>query len=120
MTEIAPLRAKHNSRIYKDYEDCLMNAICISRLLTLENQIKLRHAISVCDSLDEEAEKKFRLVTTLLNTLWDIPEAVNKGFHVYLREQQEYNRLMLGYHKKNCESHCNICSFLKERVDFLC
>ena len=44
----------------------------------------LNRTISICDSLDDESDKIFRLRNALNDCLWDIPEAVEDGFTQFI------------------------------------
>ena len=68
-------------------------------------------AINVCDSLQNDKDKIFRLYTPFRELLWEIPEAVSLGFHQYMEKKVPEIRETLGYHNENCKNplDCNIC-----------
>lgn len=72
---------------------------------------KIRLAINVCQSLQDDSEKIHRLNTTLMECFWDIPAAIDMGFPQYLKQEYNKTRYVLDYHKVNCskQEDCVIC-----------
>ena len=89
--------------------------------LSKESINKVRLAINVCESLMYDKDKIFRLTQTYIQQLWDIPEAVEMGFHKYFRIEATKNKKMLQYHKKHCPKtiYCKVCEKMNNNINKL-
>ncbi len=77
------------------------------------NQNRLIRTIDICDLMDNEKEKKFALNSTLNIILWDFEEAIQIGFHKFVKSKFVERYEAIQYHeanKKDCPG-CKICKF---------
>lgn len=107
--------------LFKDYEECESVIIKMCSGLTDESINKIRLAINVCGSLMYDKDKIFRLTQTYLQVLWDIPEAIEMGFHKYFRKEVKKQKALLQYHKKHCPNtpECKVCEQINNNINRL-
>lgn len=73
--------------LYRDYAHALSVASSLRPKITVEGQLLLEKAMRHSQKyIQGEKEKKFFLAQKIKQSLWDIPEAVEKGFHAYLKD----------------------------------
>ena len=72
----------------------------------------LEIALKATRAYYSDNDKIFRVWQTLEKELWNIPEAVEKGFHKYISEKRERILQAFKYHDINCESKCELCEVL--------
>jgi hypothetical protein len=101
---------------FKNYEECRSIVISMMRRFSLKSQYQLTLAMNVCDSLIDDKDKRFRIKQTLYNALWDIPEAVDIGFSIWLEREINTTRKALKYHNKNCQDLMN-CAICQDRIN---
>ena len=114
-------------RLFKNYEEYLSTVITIIRDYPDKSYNKIRLAINVCHSLQDDREKIHRLNTTLMLCFWEIPEAIEKGFPKYIKQEYRKTRDLLDYHKVNCnllkrepyKKNCIICEARHKTIDKL-
>jgi len=108
-------------KLFKNFEEYLSTIITMIRDLSDESHNKIRLAINVCHSLHDDAEKIYRLNTTLKKCLWEIPEAIEIGIPQYLNKEYVKTRLLLDYHDYNCIDimECKICQDRRITIDKL-
>mgnify|MGYP003638064459 CR=1 FL=1 len=105
------------SKLFKNFEEYLSTVITIIKDYPDKSYNRIRLAINVCDSLQDDREKIHRLNTTLMECFWEIPDAINIGFPQYLKKEYTKTRELLDYHKVNCnlfkkepfKKNCVIC-----------
>ena len=76
------------------------------------SRTKLILALEVCDELDDESEKKFRLRQTLHTVLWEFDDAVATGFEQWLDNNLLIRHHAIIYHSLNdgeCGHECQLC-----------
>ena len=78
---------------------------------------RLKQAIVVCDSLEGEYDKRFRLWQTINVVLWENNEAVDIGFRTFAKKYFNDRLDALKYHDKNCNKYCNICKIMESWND---
>ena len=105
-------------KLFKSYGEYLSTIITIIRDFDERCLNKIRLAINVCDSMWDDREKIHRLNTTIMECLWEIPEAVETGFPQYIKKKYAETRDILDYHDANCgitfeQKDCQIC---KDRI----
>ena len=107
--------------LFKSYEECESVIIKMCKGLSDESINKIRLAINVCESLMYDRDKIFRLTQTYIQQLWDIPEAVNTGFHKYFKQEATKQKKLLQYHKKHCpKTHeCKVCEIMNININKL-
>lgn len=114
-------------KLFKNYEEYLSTVITIIRDYPDKSYNKLRLAINVCHSLQDDRERIHRLNTTLMLCFWEIPEAIDMGFAKYIRLEYIKTRELLDYHKVNCnlfkqepfKTNCIICEARHKTIDKL-
>tara|TARA_R100000734_G_scaffold18944_1_gene17167 strand:+ start:1178 stop:1552 length:375 start_codon:yes stop_codon:yes gene_type:complete len=108
-------------KLFKNYGECESVIIKMCSRLTDESINKVRLAINVCESLMYDKDKIFRLTQTYLETLWDIPEAIEMGFHRYFRKEVNKQKKLLQYHAKHCpKTHeCKVCQIMNKNINRL-
>tara|TARA_R110001592_G_scaffold13564_14_gene61974 strand:- start:1131 stop:1505 length:375 start_codon:yes stop_codon:yes gene_type:complete len=109
------------SNLFKNYEECESVIIKMSSDLTDGSIKNIVLAINVCHSLQNDKDKIYRLTQTFIETLWDIPEAIEQGFHKYLRTRARKIKALFQYHNKHCPNNelCKVCEIMnnnKERM----
>ena len=73
--------------LYRDYAHALSVASSLTPKITVEGRLRLEKAMRHSQKyISSEKEKRFFLAQKIKESLWDIPEAVEKGFHAYLKE----------------------------------
>ena len=75
------------------------------------NQNRLIRTVEMCDLMEDEKEKKFTLNSTLNIILWDFEEAIQMGFHKFVKTKFLERYEAIQYHeanKKDCPG-CKIC-----------
>jgi hypothetical protein len=99
--------------LFKDYKECESVVKLISTQLTSDSIKELEMTKDISKYMTDK-EKSYRLINTLKHRLWDIPEAIETGFHKYIRiKTKEYTDL-LNYHSKHCpKENCKVCEVLK-------
>lgn len=112
-------------KLFKSYEEYLSTIITIIRDFDEKSLNKIRLAINVCDSLWDDREKIFRLNTTVMECLWEIPEAVEMGFPQYIKKEYIKTREILEYHDANCgitfeQKDCLVCKDRIRIIDKVC
>ena len=90
-----------------------MKLVCMSYMddFSRINQNRLIRTIDICDSMSNEKEKKFTLISTLNIALWDFGEAIQMGFHKFIKTKFVERHEAIQYHeanKKDCTG-CKIC-----------
>ncbi len=65
----------------------------------------LNRTISICDSLDDESDKIFRLRNALNDCLWDIPETVEDGFREFINTKFKLRLEAITYHELNSDEY---------------
>lgn len=76
------------------------------------SRIKLLLALEVCDELDDEDDRKFRLRQTLYTALWEFEDAVKNGFDTWLDDNLLVRHHAIMYHSSNegeCGHECKLC-----------
>ena len=90
-----------------------MKLVCISYMddFSRINQNRLMRTIDLCDTNGDEKEKKFLLNSTLNIVLWDFEDAVQMGFHKFLKTKFVERHEAIQYHEANKQdcSGCKIC-----------
>lgn len=107
--------------LFKDYEECESVIIKMCSGLSDESINKIRLAINVCESLMYDKDKIFRLTQSYIQTLWDIPEAVQTGFHKYFRNRVIKEKALMQYHRKHCPNNelCKVCEHMNKNISKL-
>tara|TARA_R110002051_G_scaffold165198_1_gene236047 strand:- start:3224 stop:3586 length:363 start_codon:yes stop_codon:yes gene_type:complete len=103
--------------LFKNFEEYLSTVITIIRDYPDKSYNKIKLAINVCHSLQDDRERIHRLNTTLMECFWEIPAAIEIGFPQYLKQEYAKTRELLDYHKVNCnllkqkpfKTNCVIC-----------
>jgi cell division protein ZapA (FtsZ GTPase activity inhibitor) len=96
--------------LFSSYKECESVIIQMCNYNDNINLDRLTLAINVCQSLQDDKEKIWRLSQTFLKTLWNNDDAIRKGFHSYFKEKAEKIKQMLDYHEKECpQSNCKVC-----------
>ena len=90
-----------------------MKLVCMSYMddFSRLNQNRLMRTLDSCDLISDEREKRFLLNSTLNIILWDFEEAINMGFHKFLKTKFIERHEAIQYHeanKKDCTG-CRIC-----------
>ena len=64
-----------------------MKLVCMSYMddFSRINQNRLIRTVEMCDLMEDEKEKKFTLNSTLNIILWDFEEAIQMGFHKFVK-----------------------------------
>ena len=96
--------------LFNSYKECESVIIQMCNYNDNTNLDRLTMAINVCQSLQDDKEKIWRLSQTFLKTLWNNDEAIRTGFHKYFKEEAEKIKQMLDYHERECPKHnCKVC-----------
>ncbi len=67
-----------------------------------ESRVRLNHTFKVCENTPDESGKKRRLYDVLyLHCLWDVEEAKEEGFIMFLERELKEAKNMFSYYKKN-------------------
>ena len=109
------------AKLFKNYEEYLSTIITMIRDFSEESINKIRLAINVCDSLWDDSDKIYRLNTTFMECLWEIPEAIEIGFPQYTMKHYTKTRTILEYHDFNCKdnTNCRVCKDRRITIDKL-
>tara|TARA_R110000744_G_scaffold74254_1_gene148387 strand:- start:5025 stop:5399 length:375 start_codon:yes stop_codon:yes gene_type:complete len=108
-------------KLFKNYEEYLSTIITMIRDFSDEAHNKIKLAINVCHSLQDDNDKIFRLNTTFMECLWEMPEAIDVGFPQYTIQQYNLTRTILEYHDFNCKdiTNCRVCKDRRITIDKL-
>ena len=67
-----------------------------------ESRVRLNHTFKVCENTLDESEKKRRLYDVLYrHCLWDVEEAKEEGFIMFLERELKEAKDMFSYYKNN-------------------
>ena len=67
-----------------------------------ESRVRLNHTFKVCENTSDESAKKRRLYDVLYrHCLWDVEEAKEEGFIMFLERELKEAKDMFAYYKKN-------------------
>lgn len=67
-----------------------------------ESRIRLNHTFKVCEHTSDESGKKRRLYDVLYrHCLWDVKEAKEEGFIMFLERELKEAKDMFSYYKNN-------------------
>lgn len=115
---VAKLSEGDSMALFRNYEECESVIIKMTTDLSDESVIKIIQAIDVCNSLLSDKDKCFRLTQTYLDSLWDIPKAIERGFHKYFKEEVKETKKLLSYHKKHCDGNtkCVVCKIMNNNI----
>ena len=73
-----------------------------SKRFSLESQERLEKTFNVCDQLENEHDRKVRLYNVLYHKcLWDIDEAKEVGFVLFLEDELKDVVEMFSYYRNN-------------------
>tara|TARA_R110000744_G_scaffold79293_2_gene155836 strand:- start:1023 stop:1397 length:375 start_codon:yes stop_codon:yes gene_type:complete len=99
------------TKLFKNFGEYLTTVITMIRDYPDKSYNKIKLAINVCHSLQDDRERIHRLNTTLMECFWEIPAAIDMGFPQYLKQEYKKTRYILEYHKVNCSKlkDCVIC-----------
>lgn len=107
-------------KLFKNYEEYLNTLITMIRDFSDESHKRIKLAINVCSSLQDDKEKIYRLNTSFKECLWEKEEAITMGFHQYIEKHYTNTKNMLAYHEVNCNSNnCQICNDRKITIQKL-
>lgn len=99
--------------LFKNFEECESVVTLISTDLTSDSINELEITKDVSKYMTDK-EKSYRLINTLKQRLWDVPEAIETGFHKYIRNKTKEHIQLLNYHDKHCpKENCKVCEVLK-------
>jgi hypothetical protein len=99
------------AKFIKSYNEYLDTLITMIRDFSDAYINRIRLALTVCDSLYDDSEKIYRLNKTVMECLWDNPQAVRMGFPQFIKAEYIKTRHILEYHQINCEGlDCYICN----------
>ena len=76
------------------------------------SRTRLLLALEVCNELDDENEKKYRLRQTLYTALWEFDDAITTGFDKWLDNTLLIRHHAIIYHSLNegeCGHECQLC-----------
>jgi len=109
------------TKLFKNYEEYLSTIITMIRDFSDKAHNKIGLAINVCHSLQDDSDKIYRLNTTFMECLWEIPDAIEMGFPQYTIQQYNITRTILEYHDFNCKdiTNCRICKDRRITIDKL-
>ena len=109
------------TKLFKNYKEYLSTIITMIRDFSDKAHYKIGLAINVCHSLQDDRDKIYRLNTTFMECLWEIPEAIEIGFPQYTIKQYSKTRTILEYHDFNCKdtTNCRVCKDRRITIDKL-
>lgn len=89
--------------LYRDYLHATKVAESLTPKLTVEGCSNLEKAIRHTHYINDPKEKRFFLSAKILESLWDIEEAVKIGFHTYIESYVKEHDDRIAYSKANPE-----------------
>jgi len=103
--------------LYRNYEQCHRVVWMMLPMFSLEGQGRLLATmmsldIELANELEHpisDANMRYVLTQELKSMLWEIPEAVEKGFGQWLKQEVALKVNALEYHDYNCKGGCRIC-----------
>jgi|TARA_R110000782_G_scaffold247939_1_gene334806 hypothetical protein len=103
------MRHAYRKLSYSEYKRAMLTYL---NSFKLESKRRLLLAFEVCDKMEDESEKKYRLEQTVNSVLWDFDEAIEIGFAEWKSFNLVNRNNALIYHdlnKDECDGNCLLC-----------
>lgn len=107
--ELIDLKHSYMKLSYNEYKRALLSLLT---LFSEQNKKRILLAIGVCDDMDDDAERNFRLNQTVDVALWELDEAIETGFQDWKSLNLIKRNDAFIYHELNkdeCEYDCQVC-----------
>tara|TARA_R110000824_G_scaffold364363_2_gene552703 strand:- start:2653 stop:2997 length:345 start_codon:yes stop_codon:yes gene_type:complete len=103
------MRYAYRKLSYSEYKRAMLTYL---ELFTDRSKDRLLLALEVCDKMEDENDKKYRLEQTVNAVLWDFDEAIQLGFAEWKSFNLVNRNNALIYHdlnKDECNGNCLLC-----------
>jgi len=105
------------------YDEIIGALILFLREVKQNDKVTIKSTLVLSQDYQEK-DKKFILKTGLYNIFWNIEEAIDDGFNVYLDNKIKHYYHLHKYHEKNCphlhgDKECSICDERIKNIDYL-
>ena len=101
--------------MYENYEECKQIIKLLSSDFSEIVRSDIRNSMRIAETYRDDSSRIYRLTDDFKQHLWENPDAVERGFSSYLREESLKAKKLLQYHKRHCpKTGCVVCSKLNK------